>query len=313
MEMDLQAHENQQPHQGRASGADAVQGPHASFPHIRQAPLRTATPQSQRIEVPDGWPASLEFHRTTSPVAVFPKDYPNGCVIAEHSHSSSQLHFASEGVMTVTTSSGMWVVPRNRAVWIPAHTKHSMQACGNVSLRMVFIQPDARTDFPTKPCVVNISPLLRELILRLSCDKHDAEARRRPALIAQLLLDELEWTRLPALHVAIPTHPRLLCIYRSLLADIASDRSVEEWAAHAAMSRRTLNRLCHQQTGMAFNDWRQQIRLLQALRLIAAGAPITSVALDLGYQSPSAFTNMFRRYLGTTPSDYFKLPQDRLA
>jgi AraC-like DNA-binding protein len=57
---------------------------------------------------------------------------------------------------------------------------------------------------------------------------------------------------------------------------------------------------------MSFRAWRQQLRLLRGLELLAAGAPVTRVALDLGYESTSAFTAMFRRVLGTTPTAYFR-------
>ncbi len=56
---------------------------------------------------------------------------------------------------------------------------------------------------------------------------------------------------------------------------------------------------------MTFGRWRQQLRLLQAMQLLAAGRPVTAVALEVGYDSPSAFIAMFKRTLGTTPHRYF--------
>ena len=60
------------------------------------------------------------------------------------------------------------------------------------------------------------------------------------------------------------------------------------------------------ETGLPFAGWRQQARLLAAMALLAAGQPITRIAVDLGYDSPSAFTAMFRRALGAPPSHYFR-------
>ncbi len=56
---------------------------------------------------------------------------------------------------------------------------------------------------------------------------------------------------------------------------------------------------------MSFGAWRQQVRLVDALGRLATGQKVTAVALDLGYQSPSAFTSMFRRALGRAPTRYF--------
>ena len=73
----------------------------------------------------------------------------------------------------------------------------------------------------------------------------------------------------------------------------------------AGCSKRTLERLFLYETGLTFGKWRQQMRLLHALRLLAAGQSVTTVALDVGYDTPSAFIAMFRRNLGATPGRYF--------
>jgi AraC-like DNA-binding protein len=90
-----------------------------------------------------------------------------------------------------------------------------------------------------------------------------------------------------------------------VLADPADRRTLAAWARPAGASVRTLARLFTRETGMGFRGWRQQVRLLRALERLAAGEAVTTVALDLGYDSPSAFVAMFRRALGTTPGRYF--------
>ena len=77
-------------------------------------------------------------------------------------------------------------------------------------------------------------------------------------------------------------------------------------AKQVAASPRTLERLFQKETGMTFGRWRQQLRLLHALRLLAAGRPVSAIALEVGYDSPSAFIAMFKRTLGTTPYRYFE-------
>jgi len=57
---------------------------------------------------------------------------------------------------------------------------------------------------------------------------------------------------------------------------------------------------------MSFRQWRQQLRILESLRRLGREEQVTTVALDLGYDSHSAFITMFNKVLGKTPGQYFK-------
>jgi AraC-like DNA-binding protein len=72
------------------------------------------------------------------------------------------------------------------------------------------------------------------------------------------------------------------------------------------MSRRAFTRLFRRETGLTFATWRQQACLIAALPRLAAGEPVTAVAIDLGYDNPAAFTSMFKRALGSSPRAYLK-------
>ena len=88
------------------------------------------------------------------------------------------------------------------------------------------------------------------------------------------------------------------------IANPADTRDLDAWAKSVGASKRTLGRLFTAQTGMSFQAWRQQLRLLRALELLATGNNVTTIALELGYDNTSAFIAMFRRCLGTTPKRY---------
>jgi AraC-like DNA-binding protein len=98
---------------------------------------------------------------------------------------------------------------------------------------------------------------------------------------------------------------RLARVCRAIFKNPAQGQSLAFWARAAGMSRRTLTRTFRRETGMSFASWRQHVRLLEALSRLATGQPVTAVALDVGYQSPSAFTARFRRTFGTTPTHYY--------
>src|SRR5512133_2941128 len=104
-------------------------------------------------------------------------DFRHGHFIPEHSHPEEQMIFASQGVMTVRTREAVWVVPPLRAVWIPAKTYHSVAMSGAVSMRTLYLRPNLGA-FPRRCLVMNVSPLLRELILH-ACSLSRLN-RRRP-------------------------------------------------------------------------------------------------------------------------------------
>jgi AraC-like DNA-binding protein len=245
-----------------------------------------------------------DYQHVPRPVAAMAKDFPDGHHIAPHSHERAQLIFAAEGVMMVGTADGSWAVPPQRAVWMPAGVRHEIRMAGTVAMRTLYVRADASRELPPDVRVIAVSALLRELILRACGLPLLYDESGPPARIVALILDEIAALPTLALDLAMPRDPRLARICRALQADPGSARTLEDWACAAGASSRTLARLFPRQTGATFAAWRQQARLLAALARLAAGQPVTRVALDLGYDSPSAFTALFRRAFGTTPSRY---------
>ncbi len=246
----------------------------------------------------------IDFQRVPRPVAAMAKDFADGFHIAPHTHERAQLIFAARGVMTVSADSGSWVVPPQRAVWMPGGVRHEIVMSGAVSMRTLYVRADAAAAQPPVVRVIAVSALLRELILRACAmpvlyDEASAEGR-----VMALLLDEIAALPSVALDLKMPADPRIERICQALRAAPGDSRTLDDWAREAGVSGRTLARLFVKETGLSFSDWRQQARLLGALARLAAGQPITRIAVDLGYDSPSAFTAMFRRALGAPPSRY---------
>lgn len=251
-----------------------------------------------------------DFQHVARPLAAMAKDYPEGWVNAWHRHRRAQLVYASSGVMTIRTPHGTWVVPPDRALWIPPAVEHEIVMAGAVTMRTVYVDPDAAAaaGLPDTCSVVAVSGLLRELILRavampLLYDEDGPDGR-----VARLILDELRVLRALPLHLPDPQDPRLKRLCEAIRERPADDRTLARWGADVGASARTLARLFRRETGLSFGHWRAQARLLAALSRLAAGEKVTSVALELGYESPSAFAALFRRQFGVPPSRYF---QDR--
>jgi AraC-like DNA-binding protein len=246
-----------------------------------------------------------DFETVPRPIGAMAKDFPDGFFIPPHAHPRHQLIHASSGVMRISTPQGAFVVPPQSAVWVPADVTHDVRMAGAVAMRTLYIARDAIESPPQECCVVAVSPLLHELVLRattlpLLYDEHGAEGR-----VMALILDELRELQVLPLNLPMPREARLAKICRAILDDPANTLTLPAWGRRVGASSRTLARGFVRETGLSFGRWRQQARLLEALSRLAQGQSVTTIALDLGYESPSAFTSMFRRALGRTPSTYF--------
>jgi AraC-like DNA-binding protein len=238
-------------------------------------------------------------------------DYPDGYIVPEHFHDQDQVVYASRGVMTVRTKEGTWVVPTQRAVWIPAKVPHGITMHGTVSMRTLYLRPRLARGLPRSCRVVNVSALLKELVLYACAFPALSRGAKIQAHLIDVILDQLETVEAIPLQLPNPSDPRALRVAAVLLADPSDQRPLGEICKRAGGSKRTIERLFQQETGMTFGKWRQQLRLMHAMRLLAGGAKITHAALDAGYSTPSAFISMFRSALGTTPGRYFQDQQER--
>jgi AraC-like DNA-binding protein len=231
-------------------------------------------------------------------------DLTDGHVIPEHSHPEDQLLFASQGVMSVTTRQGIWVVPPLRAVWIPAGTPHSVAISGRVSLRTLYFLPRLCRSLPRKCFVMNVSPLLRELILHACTLSKLHERIRAEKRIVDIVVELLNAADTVPLQLPHPSDSRSKRVVNALIGNPSDRRTLASLCAECGASKRTIQRLFLEETRMTFSKWRQQLRLLHAMQRLASGEKVISAALEAGYNSTSAFISMFRKQLGTTPTRY---------
>lgn len=243
--------------------------------------------------------------RPRAHIASVSADLSAGHVIPEHFHPEDQLLFASKGVMTVRTKAGVWVVPPLRAVWIPAGTPHSVVMSGAVLMRTLYFLPRLCRALPRKCFVMNVPSLLRELILH-ACKfpqlNKQVTAERR---IIEILVEQLKAAETIPLQLPQLEDSRAARVARLLFGNPGDRRTLAKLCRDCGASKRTVQRLFLEETKMTFGKWRQQLRLLRALEVLASGEKVTSAAAEAGYESTSAFISMFRKQLGTTPVRYF--------
>ncbi|SFN87385.1 AraC-type DNA-binding protein [Formivibrio citricus] len=247
-----------------------------------------------------------EFDRGDSAVIALVRDHPAGQISSFHRHPTAQLLYAVEGVMVVTTDLGQWIVPPTRGVWLPIGTWHSVRMVTAVHMRSIFIREDALLGLPQSCCVLAISPLLRELIIAAVAIRHPYAESQRDGRVMRLLLDEIR--TLPELPLALPMPQSadLVGVCEKLRTVPGDTTSTYDWATRLGIDVRTLQRRFVRETGLTFGRWQRQARLIAALEQLAIGRKVIDVALELGYESPTAFSTMFKRELGVPPSSFFE-------
>jgi AraC-like DNA-binding protein len=247
-----------------------------------------------------------DYESVPRPVLAYGNDYPPSHEIAPHRHRRSQLLHATSGVMLVEADGNAWVVPPERAVWIPAGTLHQVKTIGAVATRGLLVEKDAWPAMPATCEVLQVSALMDALLREAVDMAPEYDPASRDGLIMALLEHETRRAPVLAFSLIFPTHPGLAARCRAFIENPSPHETIDGWCLSLGMSRRTFTRLFRAETGISFGEWRQQACLFAALPRLAAGEPVTSLALDLGYESPAAFTSMFKRALGEPPSRYLR-------
>jgi len=173
-------------------------------------------------------------------------------------------------------------------------------------MRTLFIKPELVSGSQNRCCVISVSPLLKELILYAVKLPRLYSLNSPDERIMTVILDQIRQLNITPLELPIPEDSRLKKIYDNLSQHPADNRTLEQWGNMVGATGRTLARCFRSETGMSFGQWRQQVRLLEALRRLGIKEQVTTVAIELGYDSPSAFISMFKKALGKTPGQYFK-------
>ncbi|WP_336368082.1 AraC family transcriptional regulator [Marinobacter sp. C2H3] len=244
----------------------------------------------------DHWPA---------PVLAIGTDYRDGYLLPRHSHRRAQLLYGGTGVMEVFTDDGTWIVPTHSAVWIPPGVAHEVRMMG-VSTRSLYVEPAVQPRRSASCEVIRVSPLLRQLLLSAVDVGPEYTADSRDGRLMALILAELGAATLMPTTLPMPKDPELhrLCEAFAQRPDILA--RARDWAACINKSERHFSRFFRQQTGLSFAAWRGRACIMDAIVRLGRGDSVTDVALTLGYESPSAFSSMFRKVLGEAPSTYVR-------
>lgn len=224
----------------------------------------------------------------------------------EHSHPRGQLVALTEGLLMVEAGSERWMFPSQHCAWTPPDCTHAARSVGGAAGFMVDLSPEICRGLPTTPCMFSSSELLFAIVHRMAGWDLGQPLNAAQKHLITTLRDEIRQPDRQPLRLSTPREERLARVADALMDDVADDRTLDDWAHLAGMARRTFMREFSAQVGMSFGRWRQQARLFAALEMLAQKKSVTEVAIAVGYDSVSAFIEMFRTMLGTTPQKYFR-------
>lgn len=228
-----------------------------------------------------------------------------------HSHARGQLFALTRGLLVIEAAGARWLFPSGYCAWIPPGFVHQARSFGPASGSMLFLSPKLCRNLPADPSIPTDSELLFALVNRIHRWKNAAPESAAQRRLLKILEDEIRDTASEPLRLPMPGHPSLARVANALLSDVADKRTLDEWAAEAGMSRRTFMRAFGAEMCMPFGRWRQMARLFCAIELLARGESVTNAAFTVGYNSVSAFTEVFRTVFGQTPLKYFAKPTER--
>lgn len=234
-----------------------------------------------------------------------------GSYVEAHHHPWVELTYAISGVLEIRTRTGNYAAVPQCAVWIPPETEHKVIAFGHTEMRSFYIDSAAISRSLTSCCVLQVSPLVRELIRHASTLPANYAENGSDGRLVQVLLDQLVLLPEAVFSLPLPQDSRLMTIYRALQSEPDDARTLGQWASTVGMSERSLTRMFRKETGLTFRLWRQRLRLLFSLAGLEEGRQVTRVALECGYESPSAYIDAFKQLFGRTPGDLFATPFSR--
>jgi AraC-like DNA-binding protein len=248
-------------------------------------------------------------HRTTGDgVHLVARRYRKGVRLDTHMHREAQLVYAAEGMMQVTTPKGRWLVPPDRAVWVPARLEHSIDVLVGIEMRTLYfdlawLTREQRSASLNAEFVVRVSPLLHETILALFDGRNSPE---RTALLVRLAVLELHQAEDSTTFIPLPHEPRCRRAADIVLRDPTGQHEIETLARAVGSSARTLSRLFSSETQLSFKSWCQRARIAGAIERLSidANVSVKQLASDLGYASVPAFSHAFRQVTGKTPTEF---------
>ncbi|MDM1360393.1 helix-turn-helix transcriptional regulator [Myroides marinus] len=221
-----------------------------------------------------------------------------------HQHDEhQQLLYAPSGCMTLLTEDTQVILPPTRMLIIPAGLSHRVFFRNVVAYRSIYFTADEKIWNADSIKVLEVNPLLEQLIERICFWEWKAYTKEQLALV-KVFSNELKAANVEDYHLKIPKDNRLINTINQFIIDKRVPPFLKELTQEVGASEKTISRVFKKETGMVYQDWRLQWKYYRSLELLAESMPIALVADELEFSSDSAFIEFFKKHSGKTPHKY---------
>lgn len=226
--------------------------------------------------------------------------YPN------ESHDWGEFVFSFSGVIELDVGGRTYLTPPHYGLWLPPRTAHGATARSETRYCVLDVAAHLCQRLPARVCTLAAGPIIKAILADLGARQVDYPRDKDDERLMQVVVDQM--SRAPSQDTYLPqSEDRALCqVLEALRQQPSDNRSLEAWANVVHSTERTLSRRCQRDLGMSFQEWRQRLRIVRALSMLADGLSVQTVALELGYSTSSAFIAMFHRLVGAPPDEYRK-------
>ncbi|CDL82713.1 AraC family transcriptional regulator [Xenorhabdus szentirmaii] len=217
-----------------------------------------------------------------------------------HQHDMGQLLFTQRGCIKITLADQISILPPTRVAWIPPKTWHRAEMRGSVGYRSIYLNVLETELIAERSEVLEATPLLQALLERIAISSFDLDwYQGKGAHLLAVFFDEIREARREQTLLPLPFDRRLAGLSFEQLPP-----PLHTLATYIGASEKTITRIFHRETGMNYQQWRQQWRLVKAIELLAQNKTLSYVAQELGFVSDSAFVTFFRKFTGKPPRAY---------
>jgi AraC-like DNA-binding protein len=238
------------------------------------------------------------------PIVVVNRELPINSWVEKHHHNWGQFVYANKGVMAVITDEGRYLIPPEQGVWVPATIDHEIITSSNVELTSLYIENEQAQELSLACQVLSVSPFLKALLNEAKKIKGNYEWRSTAGRLLRLIRDNISTSSTIDLQLPYPKDKRLKEIVSRLQKFPALKTDLDSWGKFVGASVRTLSRTFKRETGITYSEWKQRLNIQIAIKQLHMGESVGNIAINLGYESSSAFIYMFKRHMKVTPSNY---------
>ena len=230
-----------------------------------------------------------------------------------HHHQLNQLISPANGVLYLHTEGDTLYIPDKYYAWIPSGMIYKLiSKSEQIKLTTLFLKPEKneiQSDFFNTLGVYAPNTLIEELLqfgFRHWQETKHAGLKESCMAALKRILPVVLSTPLK-LFVPAPESEVLMEIIAYIQKHLNSPSDFQHLAQRFNLSERTLSRWFKKETGSTIFQFVKSVRVQKALELIeSSNMEIVEITHAVGYNSLSAFSTVFKEFMGESPQEYKK-------